>query len=102
MKSTIALTPCTSHQLAAYGYDAATQTLAITFKQKGGTSLPYHYPCTPELFAELESAESKGKFFNQRIKGNKDMSHTKMVPDDDEQGKTKTDQAQAGAESQQD
>ena len=85
MKSTIPLKACESHQLAAYGFDPATNTLAITFKQKNGSSPPYHYPCTPELYAELEAAVSKGKFFNQRIKGNPDMPHTKIVPDPEEQ-----------------
>jgi len=81
MKSNIALTPVKSHQLAAYGYDEASQTLAITFNNKNGTSLPYHYPCTPEVFAEMQAAESKGKFFNSRILKNPDMPATKMVPD---------------------
>lgn len=85
MKSTIPLQPVESKQLAAIGYDANTGTLAITFRQKNGTSLPYHYPCTPEMHAELLAAESKGGFFNQRIKKNPDMPATKMIPDPDEQ-----------------
>lgn len=85
MKSTIALTACTSHQLAAYGFDPATNTLAITFNNKNGQSLPYHYPCTPEKFAELQAAESKGKYFNQNILRNPDMPATKMVPEEDQE-----------------
>lgn len=84
MKSTIPLTPVESRQLAAYGYDSTTGTLAITFKQKNGTSLPYHYPCPTQTWAEFLAAESKGRFFNQRIKGNPQMPHTKMVDDEQE------------------
>ena len=83
MKCTIPLTPCESKQLAAFGYDPTTQRLAVTFKQKNGTSLPYEYPCTPEFYKELCEAPSKGKFFNARIKNNAEMPHQKMIPDEE-------------------
>ena len=86
MKSLIPLTPVKSSQLAAVGYNAATKTLAIAFKQKEGTSLPYEYtPVSPEMYAEFQAAESMGKFFGARIKNNKDIKCTKMVPGENEQ-----------------
>ena len=81
MKSNIPLIPCQSKQLAAIGYDPDSKTLAITFNQKDGQSLPYHYPCDPEMYAALQAAESKGGFFNQHIKKNPKMPATKMVPE---------------------
>ncbi len=84
MKSNIPVTAVESQQLAAIGYDPDSKTLAITFKNKSGTSLPYHYPCEPEMFAELQQAKSKGNFFNQNIKNNPKMPATKMVPDAEE------------------
>lgn len=83
-KSNIALCQCSSSQIHGHGFDAATGTLAIQFKSKAGPGSVYHYPCTPELYNEFCSAESLGKFFGERIKNNKEMPHTKMVPDDDE------------------
>ena len=82
MKSNIALTFCKSTQIAAYSYEAATNTLSLQLK-KDGASYPYHYSnVTPEMFAEFEKAESKGRFFGQRLR-NEDEAHpfTKMIPD---------------------
>ena len=66
--STIALklTPDSS-KVYGYGYVPETQTLAVQFKGFDGTPRgnAYHYPnVTPEMFAELEAAESKGKHIN--------------------------------------
>ena len=82
-KSTIPLTPVVSNQLAATGYDPATKTLAITFKNKSGVTHPYHYPCTQEQYDALCASESKGKWFNTTIKGNPAFPATKMVPDEE-------------------
>lgn len=89
-KSTIPLCACESSQIAAHGYDPATQTLALQFKRfKDGTPHPtvYHYAnVTPGMYAEFQAAESKERFFGSRIKNNtKDFPFTKMVPDEDEQ-----------------
>ena len=68
----IQLTPVESSQLEAYGYDAATQTLAIRFKGKGDRpgSL-YHYTnFTEKDYEALEAAESKGSHFIRNIKPN--------------------------------
>ena len=85
MKSTIPLTPCDSHQLAAHGFDPTTKTLAITFRNKAGVTHPYHYPCTQEQYDALCAAESKGKWFNQTMKNNPDFPATKMVPDEEQE-----------------
>jgi hypothetical protein len=63
----IALTPVVSSQLAAIGYDPATQTLAVSFTR--GSGAVYHYPnCSAELHAEFLAAESIGSFFGEHIK----------------------------------
>jgi len=59
------MTPVESSQIARIGYDATTNTLAIEFA-RGGL---YHYDnVTPELYAKMQAAESKGSFFFKEIK----------------------------------
>jgi hypothetical protein len=57
-----------SKNIASYGYDPLSLTLAVRFKSfKTGVpgSKVYEYPNVPaEKFAELEAAESKGSFIN--------------------------------------
>ncbi|HQS59997.1 MAG TPA: KTSC domain-containing protein [Gallionellaceae bacterium] len=62
----ITMTPCTnSSQVIAHGYDAATSTLAVQYKN-GGT---YHYKAVPaKLYEELLAAESAGKFIHAEVK----------------------------------
>lgn len=59
-----------SSQITAIGHDAESRTLAVNFKgfgEKPGSL--YHYSnVSTELFQELQAAESKGAFLNQRIK----------------------------------
>lgn len=63
----IALDSVESNQVRAIGYDDATKTLAVTFKNGAGAI--YHYPDVPkETFDAFKSAESIGKFFGQHIK----------------------------------
>ncbi|CAN7323148.1 KTSC domain-containing protein [Variovorax sp. LjRoot84] len=63
----IPMTPVESHQVAAVGYDAATQTLAVTFTRGAGAI--YHYPnVQPQVHAAFMAAESKGKYFGEHIK----------------------------------
>lgn len=66
----IALTPVESSQIHSIGHDAATNTLAIRFKNyKGEPSSLYHYSnFTADDFAALRDAESIGKHFGQHIK----------------------------------
>lgn len=57
--------PVVSSDLASVGYDANSQTLEIEFR----TGAVYEYrPVAPALHAELMSAPSLGRFFNQRIR----------------------------------
>jgi hypothetical protein len=66
----IAMTACASSQISGYGYDAATQTLAISFPGRGAQpDTIYHYfDVPPEVYAALQAAESKGKFFGAEIR----------------------------------
>ena len=61
-----------SSQVHSFGYDAATKTLAVKF-DKGGT---YHYHgVSPEKFADMQKAESAGKYLGAHIK-----PHHKFTP----------------------
>lgn len=63
----IPMTPVTSNQVKAIGYDKATKTLAVTFARGAGAI--YHYPdVDPELYAQFIGAESIGAFFGKHIK----------------------------------
>lgn len=65
----IALTPCESSQLSAYGYDAGTQTLAIKFKGKAGGSMYHYFGVAAEVFEAMKKAESLGTFFGKEVRG---------------------------------
>ncbi len=71
MNAPIAITPCQSSQLAGYGYNAATRTLAVQFPGRGPKPGDiYHYSdFSPESFAALEAAKSKGEHFGIHIRG---------------------------------
>lgn len=59
-------TPVESSSIASVGYDAATHVLEIEFKNGG----LYRYRAVPrEIFIGLMSADSKGHFFLERIRG---------------------------------
>lgn len=64
---TLSLTPQSS-KVYGYGYEPDTKTLAVRFKgfSDGKPSLyTYEYPrVTPEHFAALEAADSKGSHIN--------------------------------------
>lgn len=60
-----------SSQIAEYGYDAATQTLAVRFA--GGGGLYHYHGVTPQAAAELEAAKSKGKHFMAHIRNRHDF-----------------------------
>lgn len=63
----IAMTPVESNQVKAIGYDASTQTLAVTFTR--GPGHIYHYPDVgPELYADFMASDSKGTFFGTHVK----------------------------------
>lgn len=62
-RSTIPMKTIESNVLAAYGYDAATQTMVLQFKSSQGRK-EYEYPNTaPEVFAALDGADSKGSWW---------------------------------------
>lgn len=62
----ITLTPCNSKMLEAYGYEAATQILAVRF----GPSKIYHYQGVPQdVYDQLRNAESVGITFAKLIRG---------------------------------
>jgi 7-cyano-7-deazaguanine synthase in queuosine biosynthesis len=64
--------PVESSNIAAIAYDEAMRAIVIEFKDKN--SSVYAYPdCDRELFEQLETAESIGKFFNQKIKNVKSV-----------------------------
>lgn len=61
----IAIIPCSSSRIHGFGYDEATQTLAVQFKGKNvdSPSPIYHYSgVTPPVVADLKKAESVGRF----------------------------------------
>ena len=65
--NTIPMQACTSSQIKAYGYDAATKTLAVQFNR--GTKV-YHYPgFEPADYEAFHASESKGTHFGKHIKG---------------------------------
>ena len=75
---TIEMKPVESSQVAAIGYDAGSQTLAIKFRSGGST---YHYDNVPaSLFDDMQKAESVGSFFYKNIKPKSDLyPYTKQV-----------------------
>lgn len=63
---TIKMCDCKSRNIAAYGYDEASKTLAVKFKSSGKT---YHYADVPKsVFEQLGGADSVGKFFAAHIR----------------------------------
>jgi hypothetical protein len=81
----IALAAVESSQIHAIGFDG-TNTLAIQFKNKKGPSSVYHYDLSKiedpaAFYAEFQAAESKGRFFGQRIKNNPEIPFRKIEPE---------------------
>jgi hypothetical protein len=62
----IPLTPVNSQAMLAYGYDPASQTLAIRF---GEGKVTHFADVPPEVGAEFEAAESKGRAYHALIRG---------------------------------
>lgn len=63
---TIAMKAIESSQIKQYGYDPASQTLAIQFA-KGGV---YHYSAfTPKHWEAFQKAKSAGSFFHKNVRG---------------------------------
>ncbi|EEF27801.1 conserved hypothetical protein [Ricinus communis] len=70
----IPLEPVESSQIHSYGWDSATETLAIRFKGKDGMpEALYHYANFTEAnFKALKEAESAGSHFYKHIRPHKD------------------------------
>jgi len=58
-----------SSNITSYGYDPVTMELEVEFKSKGRTGGPlYKYEQVPwSLVSELNDAESKGSFIQQKV-----------------------------------
>lgn len=66
-RPSIKLHPVESSQVAAVGYDAATRTLAVSFKRGAGAI--YHYEdVAPDTHESFLKAKSIGTFFGAHIK----------------------------------
>ncbi len=61
------MTPCDSSLIKGYEFDENSWVLTVVFRSNN--SARAYNDCSPELFGEFESSESKGKFYNSRIKG---------------------------------
>jgi hypothetical protein len=62
----IPLTPVDSTKIAAVGYDDATKTLAVTFKNGPGAF--YHYPNVERsTYEAFVGAPSVGGYFNKHL-----------------------------------
>ncbi len=65
----IPLTEVESSNIQAIGYDRKTGTLRVAFHDQAGVPRVYDYPLVPEgEHKRLMESESKGRFFNSRIK----------------------------------
>lgn len=74
------LTP-QSKRIHAYGYDAASQTLSVQFKAFKGDARPVRYDyqhVPPEVFTQLEAAESKGSFITRNVVNGKPFEFQKV------------------------
>ena len=58
--------PVSSSAISSVGYDRKEKTLELEFSS-GGVYDYYEVP--PEVYAELLSAESKGRFISEQIRG---------------------------------
>ena len=67
--------PLTSSNLAAAGYDPATETLEVEFKNG---SIYQYSQVPPDTANGLFSADSAGQYLHQRIKGQ--YEHTLIQP----------------------
>lgn len=61
------LKPLNSTMLEAAGYDLASRTLAVRFRN--GTVVHRYHDVPPEIAEGLESAESAGRYFNANVRG---------------------------------
>lgn len=62
-------TPVSSSNVGSIGYDEASNVLEVGFKTKSGESVYQYYGVPLEMYNDFMSADSKGSFFAQNIKG---------------------------------
>jgi hypothetical protein len=84
------MTTCNSSLIQAFEYDDNAWILTLVFKSNGDVRTYPDFP--PEMFSEFEASDSKGKFYNSKIKGHfKDVLKTGRVTPEEveaEAGKT--------------
>lgn len=69
--------PVKSSQLHAVGYDPATRTMRVQFKEGTAPGPQYDYAnVPPELHAELATAASPGTHFHKHVRGK--FKHTRL------------------------
>ncbi len=66
-----------SSVIASVGYDDATRVLEVKFRS--GRVYSY-FDVPPHVVAELLTAESAGRYFNEQIRPNHRMARTRAVP----------------------
>lgn len=74
------MTKCDSSLISAYEFDFDASILLIVFKSTNEVRQYTNFP--PELFWEFEESESKGKFFNSRIKAQFEVLKSGKVSDE--------------------
>lgn len=73
--ASIKLTRVESSNIEALGYDVPSKTLVVLFHN--GNSYSYT-PITRETYENLLYADSIGKYFNENIKNNKEVTWKKL------------------------
>jgi hypothetical protein len=94
------MTTCDSSLIQAYEYDDSAWILTLVFKSNGDVRTYPDFP--PELFSEFEASDSKGKFYNAKIKGHfKDVLKVgRVTPEEVAEEAAKTEAAEAIVDAQ--
>ena len=89
------MTTCNSSLIQAFEYDDNAWILTLVFKSNGDVRTYPDFP--PEMFSEFEASDSKGKFYNAKIKGHfKDVLKVgRVTPEEVEAEAAKTEAAEA-------
>lgn len=74
------MTPCTSSLISAFEYDHDAEMLTIVFRTNN--EVRHYTGFAPETFWEFEASESKGKFFNAKIKAKYEVLKSGKVSDE--------------------
>ena len=92
------MTTCDSSLIQAYEYDDNAWILTLVFKSNGDVRTYPDFP--PELFSEFEASDSKGKFYNAKIKGHfKDVLKVgRVTPEEVAEEAAKTEAVEAIAD----